>query len=70
LSPSTGGARCSDQPRHTLDEHQAIYDAIAAQDAGAARSACREHLERITRESGTLLIETEDPAPSAPVNGQ
>ncbi|GAA1297581.1 FadR/GntR family transcriptional regulator [Pseudonocardia xinjiangensis] len=54
------------QQGHTLDEHQAIYDAIAAQDADAARRACREHLQRITRESGTLLAESVGSAPPAP----
>lgn len=54
------------QQGHTLDEHQAIYDAIAAQDADAARRASRAHLERITRESGTLIAETADPTPSGP----
>jgi DNA-binding FadR family transcriptional regulator len=54
------------QQGHTLDEHQAIYDAIAAQDADAARHACREHLQRITRESGTLLAESVASAPPAP----
>jgi DNA-binding FadR family transcriptional regulator len=38
----------------TLDEHQAIYHAICASDAGAAGRAMREHLERARREIARL----------------
>ncbi|KQV82680.1 GntR family transcriptional regulator [Massilia sp. Root351] len=33
----------------TLQDHRAIYDAIAARDGAGARSAMRQHLERVTR---------------------
>jgi len=45
------------QQGHTIDEHQAIYDAIADQAPEAARLAARRHLERISRESTSLLAD-------------
>jgi len=43
------------QQGHTVEEHQAILDAIAAGDPDAARAASRAHLARIARESAVLL---------------
>jgi len=38
----------------TLTEHQAILDAVAAGDAGAAEAACAHHLDRIRAQSSAL----------------
>ena len=35
---------------HTLSEHQAIYDAIAAGDADAAEAAMRAHIDAVMSE--------------------
>lgn len=47
--------------KYTIEEHQAICDAIAAHDPEGARGATQRHLERIMRQSAELTL----PAPRA-----